>query len=129
MTRNKNRIYMALYARSGPQGHIHHVALLVSPKNPDANSQNTWWLHAKNKPNPAYAVQQEWQYEALKVSGRTSRLIALVLLGKTERTGEDIGNVLTEVELVQNDSSWTCKEWVFSAIEVSSICRPSSTKS
>jgi hypothetical protein len=45
-----------------------------------------------NKPNPAYVIMQEWQYQlAMMVSGRTNRLIALVLLGKTEKSGEEIG--------------------------------------
>ncbi|KIN98250.1 hypothetical protein M404DRAFT_853188 [Pisolithus tinctorius Marx 270] len=124
MARNKKRIYMSLYARTGSQEHIHHFALLVSPKNPTGNNLSTWRLHAMNRPNPAYATQQEWQYKPAIVPGRTTRLLALVLLGKTQRSGEDISNILTAVELVQDDPSWTCKEWVFGAIEVRSVQIP-----
>ena len=121
MTRNKNRIYLALYARTGPQSHIHHISLLVSPKKPDPNGNNTWRFHVMNIPNPAYVTMQEWQYQALLVLGRTTRLIALVLLGKTVKSGEEIGQILTAVDIVQDNPSWTCKEWVFSAIEVSQL--------
>ena len=72
-----------------------------------------------NKPNPSRPTSQEWKYEPLQVIGRTGRLLALGLLGKTEKSGRAISEMLRAVELVQDDTSWNCKSWAFSAIEAS----------
>lgn len=117
MPRNKNRIYMAFYSRSKFDGY--HMAVLVSPKNPNPNDTNTWRLHVMNKPNPSRLTQQEWKYEPLEVIGRTGRLLALGLLGKTDKSGKEVSEMLGAVEVVQDDMGWNCKSWTFSAIEAS----------
>jgi hypothetical protein len=63
---------------------------------------------------------QEWHHQAIIVSSCANRLIALVLLGKTEKRGEEIGHIL-KADIVWDNPSWTCKEWVFSAVEVSQL--------
>ncbi|KAH7913240.1 hypothetical protein BJ138DRAFT_1146455 [Hygrophoropsis aurantiaca] len=116
MTRNKNRIYMAFYSRSG--GSDYHLALLLSPKNPKPNDRDTRRFHAMNRPDPNRISQQEWVYESIQVFGRTSRLLALALLGKTEMDDNELSDLLASVKLVQDDANWNCRSWVFSAIEV-----------
>jgi len=106
MPRNKNRIYMAFYSRSKPDDY--HMAVLVSPKNPAPNDTNTWRLHVMNKPNPSRLTQQEWKYEPLEVIGRTGRLLALGLLGKTDKSGKEVSEMLGAVEVVQDDIGWLC---------------------
>lgn len=73
-----------------------------------------------NKPKSSRPTQQEWKYEPLEVIGRTGRLLALALLDKTETSGEDVSETLRAVEVVQDDMSWNCRTWTFSAIEASS---------
>ena len=72
-----------------------------------------------NRPNPSRLTQQEWRYEPLQVIGRTGRLLSLALLDKTEKGGEEVSEMLRNVEVVQDDISWNCKSWTFSAIEAS----------
>jgi hypothetical protein len=115
---------MAFYARTGNTGHIHHVALHVSPKNADAHRMNTWRMHAVNKPDAAYVTQQVWTYDPGTIINRPQGLIALVLLGKTVKDGEELRDVLKAVEIVQEDLSYTCKSWVFGAIEVIQLLQP-----
>lgn len=119
MGRNKQRIYLALYTRTGQRSDIPHVALLLCPKKTNQADTNTWRFHAMNRPNTDFTTQQEWQYDGTTTHGRTNRMMALVLLGKTENDGEHLNEILSQVEMVQDDPSWSCKEWVFSAIEVS----------
>ena len=77
-----------------------------------------------NRPNPGRPTQQEWKYESLQVIGRTGRLLSLALLDKTEKSGEEVSEMLRAVEVVQDDMSWNCKSWTFSAIEVSIRLHP-----
>lgn len=73
-----------------------------------------------NRPNTSFTTtQQEWCYDATSTYGCTNRMIALVLLGKTEMSGEQLDEILSQVGMVQDDPTWSCKEWAFSAIEVS----------
>jgi hypothetical protein len=122
MPRNKNRIYMAFYSRS--QNDNYHMAVLVSPKNPNPDDTNTWRLHVMNRPNPNRLTQQEWKYEPLQVIGRTGRLLSLALLDKTEKSGEEVSEMLRNVEVVQDDMSWNCKSWTFSAIKAIRLLVP-----
>ena len=89
-------------------------------KNPNPKDISTWRLHVMNKPKSSRPTQQEWKYEPLEVIGRTGRLLALALLDKTETSGEEVSETLRAVEVVQDDMSWNCRTWTFSAIEASS---------
>jgi hypothetical protein len=72
-----------------------------------------------NRPNTDFATQQEWRYEVTTTYGRTNRMVALVLLGKTEISGEQLDVILSQVGIVQDDPTWSCKTWALCAIEVS----------
>lgn len=100
------------------------MAVLVSPKNPNPDDTNTWRLHVMNRPNPNRLTQQEWKYEPLQVIGRTGRLLSLALLDKTEKSGEEVSEMLRNVEVVQDDMSWNCKSWTFSAIKAIRLLVP-----
>lgn len=67
MTRNKNRIYMGYYARSGHDDY--HTAILISPKNPKYDLPGTWRLHVVDLPNPNGSTY--WEYRALLVDNCT----------------------------------------------------------
>ncbi|KAJ8469979.1 hypothetical protein ONZ45_g16707 [Pleurotus djamor] len=112
---NKNRIYMAFYARTDEK---FHMGLLVMPKTVAGNEKTTWRLHAINRPDPSRRIQQRWDYEGDAVPARTPRILALVLLGKTEMSGRSVSDLLgAYVKPKQDDPMWNCKLWVFSAIE------------
>ncbi|KAH9941997.1 hypothetical protein B0H21DRAFT_539205 [Amylocystis lapponica] len=115
MTGSRSRLYMGLYKRTRGQGY--HMALLLSPKSP-TDSVAIWRYHATNKPNPETPVtQQDWVYEPMQVFGRDSRLLALVLLDKTGRCGEDLARVLASAPVVQSDPNWNCRSWLFGAVQ------------
>lgn len=115
MTRNKNRIYF--YSRSGHDNF--HTTILVSPKKPKSHDNTTWRLHVINQPNPSRPTQVEWVYEPRLVQGRTLRLRALILLGKTETKGQELSETLGAVEVVQDDENLDCTSWTLSAVQAS----------
>jgi hypothetical protein len=117
MTRNKNRIYMGFYARSGHDNY--HTVILVSPKNSKPDDNTTWQLDVRNRPDPSRSTQEKWVYSPLLVEGRSSRLLALVLLGKTKAKGQELSEALGAVEVVQDDKNWNCVTWTLSAIQAS----------
>lgn len=119
---NKNRIYMAFYHR--PTHNNFHVALLVTPRDIDSESEDSLCLHVMNTPSrltddPDEEAVVRWNYRPQSVCSRTGRLGALVFLGKTVMSADDLKDMLVSVPIVQGDSSWTCKSWTFSAIQAS----------
>ena len=117
MTRNKNRIYIAFFARPGHDNF--HTAILVTPKNPKPNENTSWQLHVINRPDTSRANQEEWVYNPQQTDGRTSRLMALILLGKTEANGQELSEMLGAVEVVQDVSNWNCTSWTLSTVQAS----------
>jgi hypothetical protein len=113
----ERHIYIAFFSRSGHEDY--HTAILVSPRNPEADGNRTWQLHVMNRINPTRRTQEEWEYEPLLVAGRPSRLLALVLLSKTELSGRELSEMLRAVEVIQDDTNWNCRTWTLSAAQAS----------
>ncbi|RDB23487.1 hypothetical protein Hypma_008956 [Hypsizygus marmoreus] len=112
--RNKDRLYLAYYYR-GAAGKGYHVALLLTPKNPSQEVSNCYQYHATNPPAPGGQV---WKFQPLRVPPRTDKLLAALLLGKTEHDNKTIENLLLEqVPVVQGDPVWRCRHWCWNAIQ------------
>ncbi|KAH9949240.1 hypothetical protein B0H21DRAFT_144452 [Amylocystis lapponica] len=113
MARNKNRIYMVLYHYSNDDRY--HAALLVSKKPPGTER---WRYHVINRLTPVRGgVRQDWVFDVVILGSRTTRMLALVLLGKTQRNCEDFSEPLASAPIVQDDVGWTCENWVFGAVQ------------
>ncbi|KAJ8469982.1 hypothetical protein ONZ45_g16708 [Pleurotus djamor] len=93
------------------------MVILVTPKNAGPTTQTAWRLHALNRPDPSRPGGERWDYEAGPIESRPSRLLALALLGKTEMSGQSLGELVKKVGLKQDDDQWSCVSWVEDAVE------------
>lgn len=103
MVANKDRAYVALYARSEPG--MYHWALTRSPKEEDPDDLfETTRYHVRNLP---CADGEYWEYEHRETrSVATSHTLVRILISKIERRKvETMERVLQDVELKQNDPS------------------------
>ena len=111
MVRNKDRIHVMLYARSGPG---YHWAPTWSPKDEGLESTTeTTRYHVVNDP------YGHWQYEAISTrSSPTPRALVRLTLGKVKRSDVNkLEEILENIPIVQDDLTWTCRSWVEAAVE------------
>jgi hypothetical protein len=112
---NKDRIYIALYARGGQDPNTYHWAIIVGPKK-EVEGGKGFRYHARQRLDPATPGRQEWHYEALDIPlAQTSMLLARVMIGKVVDEAR-LSTTLAAVLLVQDDPAWTCRIWVRDAI-------------
>ena len=112
---NKDRVYIALYARGGLDPNSYHWAIIVGPKNEVEGERGTRY-HVRNRYVPEQPGPPVWQYEALAIPlVQTNMLLARVMIGKV-LDGSRLRTVLERVPLVQQDPAWTCRIWVKSAV-------------
>jgi hypothetical protein len=114
MVRNKNRLYLALshHPPGGVQGH-HHQSLLFLPKTLDLSCPgqlDAWRFRAVRDEG-----SDRWGYRGAPAPARTTMLGALVLLGKTTLSGEELNEMLQAVPLRDIDN---CTVWTNEAIQV-----------
>ncbi|KAL8728434.1 MAG: hypothetical protein Q9166_005396 [cf. Caloplaca sp. 2 TL-2023] len=116
MPANKDRLYVALYARGGGSHRepgsdaTYHWALMVGQKGDDGGSKG-WRFHAKN---PKGAT--DWIYEELELAKmQTGMLLARIVIAKITDF-DRLKAAMRSVEIVQGDPSWTCIKWVENAL-------------
>ncbi|KAG4441311.1 hypothetical protein IFR05_003239 [Cadophora sp. M221] len=119
MPSNKDRLYIALYARGGaatmPGGEDeYHWGLVVGPKI-EAESKKGMLYHAKEQMiGPG---QSTWVFEERSISLlATSMLLVRIMVGKVEST-ERLVNILRNVPIRQGLEDWNCVSWVHEALE------------
>jgi hypothetical protein len=109
MVSQKSRLYLALYARSGA-GEPYHWALIVGPKDEAQGAQGKRY-HIKNQIDPETG-RERWVYEEFDVPMQpTGMLLVRILIAKVEKPNR-LGQLLSRVTLVQDDTDWNCKNWV-----------------
>lgn len=96
-----------------------HTALLLSPKNPDAVNRETIRYHVKNVLVGGVIT---WVFSTEQVRNRTKKLLSTALLGKISIPEAELRAILETVPVVQDNSEWRCRHWVWNAIQV---CRQS----
>ena len=113
MTRNKPRLYIALY--TNPRPNQYHWALMVGPK--DVEDPSVVRYHVKNPPAEiAGEVVAPWIYERIVPSRlRTWNLLARLVVAKIEEP-DLIDSTLQAVPIIQGDPEWTCRIWVKDAV-------------
>lgn len=110
---NKDRIYVALYARGGQDPNTYHWAIIIGPKNEVEGGQGGRY-HVKH--DPLQPGESFWKYEDLPIPlTQTASLLARVTIGKVTDKSR-LERVLKNVPLVQGDPAWTCRVWVRDAI-------------
>ncbi|KAM7197043.1 hypothetical protein V8F20_006796 [Naviculisporaceae sp. PSN 640] len=119
MTKNKDRLYVALYARGGgptmPGGEDkYHWALLTGPKNEQSGSPGNR-MHAREYPSPTGST---WAYEHRDITmNATNMILVRIVVGKItnmNRLLEIVGNV----PIRGNVPGWNCVEWVREALQL-----------
>jgi hypothetical protein len=122
-TSNKDRIYVALYARGGQDPNTYHWAIIIGPKN-EVEGGRGFRYHARQRLDPARPGRHVWHYEALDIPlAQTSMLLARVMIGKVA-DGAQLAATLAAVPLVQDDLAWTCRIWVRDALpKMPMFCR------
>lgn len=114
-TSNKDRIYIALYARGGQEPGTYHWAIIVGPKIEAKGTQGRRF-HVKQRLDPAGNGQFVWIYESLEIPlVPTGMLLGRITIGKVTDKAR-LHSTLSAVPVLQNDPSWTCRIWVRGAI-------------
>ena len=117
MVSNKDRLYVALYARhgTGPDPEPYHWGLIRSPKGEDYDATESTRYHVRNIPT---SDGQVWEYETRDVRSRaTYNLLVRILISKIDpgKVGR-MESILNYVEIIQDDPGWNCKSWVEVAV-------------
>ncbi|PGH02262.1 hypothetical protein AJ80_08887 [Polytolypa hystricis UAMH7299] len=112
---NKDRIYVALYARGGQDPNTYHWAIIVGPKT-EVEGGRGFRYHARQRLDPTTPGRQVWHYEALDIPlTQTSMLLARVMIGKVANHAQ-LAKTLAAVPREQDNPAWTCRIWVRDAI-------------
>lgn len=119
MPRNKDRLQLALYARSKHPG-TYHYAFFVAPKNTKGSMTKH---HVKNTVaiDASEQVVQPWRYERTTVTDVASeqRLLARIIIAKVAKSSDEVQRILDGVPIYQVEDlekaeaqTFTCKTWV-----------------
>ncbi|POR32556.1 Uncharacterized protein TPAR_07232 [Tolypocladium paradoxum] len=131
MTKNKKRLYVALYPSgtvgneerrydippspnpltrpvlNSPTLRRYHWAFLVGPKVEAGKAVPGMRYHVKNFPG------SRWVYEELEAKDVrwTNRLLARIVVAKIEDQGRLV-DIMRNTPVVQGDDSWRCRSWI-----------------
>ena len=109
---NKDRVYVALYARGGQDPNTYHWAIVVGPKEEVEGGR----AYARQRFDPARPGHNIWVYESLEIPLiQTSMLLGRIMIAKVTNSAQ-LHSTLAAVPIVQDDPSWTCRIWVKDAI-------------
>ncbi|RKF78050.1 hypothetical protein GcM1_214018 [Golovinomyces cichoracearum] len=116
---DKDRLYIALYARGGAPTMInkedmYHWALLTGPKTENEKAKGTRF-HVKGR--LVASGQRQWFYDELPVSlHATNMLLVRVKIGKIIDT-KRLRKILRDCPIRQGEQDWNCVSWVKEALE------------
>ena len=133
--RNKRRLYIAYLSRKATKENSIkvHTAFLLSPKNPEVNSDAkvSKLLHVKDVLTSS--GKPIWTYVVEEVQARPPQVIGVQLLSKIPDSLEDkaLQDILAGIPLSQNatDPTWRCRHWIWRAVDVSIPQRHRNTSS
>ncbi|GES66234.1 hypothetical protein ASPCAL11780 [Aspergillus terreus] len=119
MPSNKDRLYVALYARGGiakmpDKEDTYHWALIVGPKAETEGSMG-YRYHAKERPNLRQG--SEWFFEERNIPLiPTSMLLVRIMVGKVA-DGKRLVQILRNIPIRQGQPGWNCVFWVQEALQ------------
>ncbi|KAI1911707.1 hypothetical protein LOZ58_003651 [Ophidiomyces ophidiicola] len=116
MPPNKDRLYIALFAHSRPNAY--HWAFLVSPKENANSNYQTIQYHATNRVQLRDGMMKAtWELERLQLGkAEPVRLLARILIGKVERSRDELDKSLKSVAVIQDDPNSRCRTWAENAL-------------
>ncbi|KAB5575995.1 hypothetical protein GE09DRAFT_611771 [Coniochaeta sp. 2T2.1] len=121
MPSNKDRLYVALYARGGqprmPGGEDkYHWAFITGPKVITQQSAGRR-IHAKERMGQS-GSGSHWEYENRSISMLpTAMILVRVVVGKIEDNARLI-SIMESVPVRGNQPGWNCVEWLKEALEL-----------
>ncbi|KAK9445201.1 hypothetical protein VB005_00309 [Metarhizium brunneum] len=124
MPSDKDRLYVALYARGGAPTmpgleDTYHWALIVGPKTEDKRSRGARF-HAREKMRligTGVVPESVWEYEELESTMLpTSMLLVRVMIGKVKDRNR-LESLLRNIPIRPRVEGWNCVAWVKEAIE------------
>ncbi|KAF7855966.1 hypothetical protein EAF04_009922 [Stromatinia cepivora] len=119
MPSDKNRLYIALYARGGKatmpeKEDTYHWAFIVGPKKELEGSKGTRF-HARERMVSPFGSQ--WQYEEVPIPlMATQMLLVRVMIAKIEND-DRLLQILRKIPVRGGDHGWNCVAWVKEALE------------
>ncbi|XWW97709.1 hypothetical protein V2A60_005696 [Cordyceps javanica] len=124
MPSNKDRLYVALFARTGTvrmsgREDKYHWAFIVAPKRESLQDCGTQ-IHVKNTLQfigEPPTKNTDWRLEKINLTENpTTRLLVRVLVAKINKT-EDLTKILDEIPLRPDTDGWNCVGWVREGLE------------
>ncbi|KAH6628525.1 hypothetical protein F5144DRAFT_579284 [Chaetomium tenue] len=121
MPSNKDRLYVALYARGGAakmpdDEDKYHWALLVGPKNELSSSRGKRY-HAKEKPSGTPG-QLVWEFEGRDTLMEASAMALVRVLVAKITNMDRLVSALQSVPVRGSEPQWNRVEWVKEALEI-----------
>lgn len=111
MVSDKDRLYIALHARSGPG---YHWSLITGPKVEDQDAQGKRF-HAKETMNAAVGRYQ-WEYETTNIRLTPERQVLVRIMFAKVINPARLVEVMSRVASHQDIPTWRCRHWVRDAI-------------
>ncbi|OJZ82151.1 hypothetical protein ASPFODRAFT_64201 [Aspergillus luchuensis CBS 106.47] len=118
MPSDKDRLYVALYARGGAptmpgKEDTYHWALIVGPKI-EGQGKTGVRYHAREKMKTGGS---EWVFEERECSlAPTNMLLVRVIVGKVTNK-DSLVQILRSTPIRQNQAGWNCVAWVREALQ------------
>ncbi|KAI9927113.1 hypothetical protein ASPWEDRAFT_298429 [Aspergillus wentii DTO 134E9] len=119
MPSNKDRLYVALYARGGAptmpgKEDTYHWALIVGPKVETRDKRGVRY-HVIEEPR--FEGGSKWCFKEQSCAlNATSMLLVRVMIGKVEDRKSLVG-ILHKTPIRQGEEGWNCVSWVKEALE------------
>lgn len=120
---NKDRLYIALYARGGDSimsggEDKYHWALLVGPKNEHVHSKGKRFHVKETMMNVNGRTRTQWVFEERDIGmNPTAMILVRIMIGKVTSM-ERVMAVLRGVPIRDNQSGWNCVWWVKEALDM-----------
>jgi len=118
MPSNKDRLYLALYARAGAAKMVgkedtYHWELLVGPKSDKIDDEGLRY-HARERMKQD--GNSEWQFEEAPTTMLPARMIMVrILIAKIE-SRDGLAQILRQIPIRQGQQGWNCVGWIKEAL-------------
>ncbi|KAI4853172.1 hypothetical protein E4T44_01006 [Aureobasidium sp. EXF-8845] len=118
MPSNKDRLYLALYARAGAAKMVgkedtYHWELLVGPKSDRTEDEGVRY-HARERMKQD--GNSEWEFEEAPTTMLPARMIMVrILIAKIE-SREKLAEILKQIPIRQGQQGWNCVGWIKEAL-------------
>ncbi|KAF1734793.1 hypothetical protein CRV24_003712 [Beauveria bassiana] len=128
MSRNKDRLYVALFARTGTvrmpgREDKYHWAFIIAPKHESLKDRGQQ-IHVKNTLQfigEPPTENSDWRLDNINLTKNpTTKLLVRILVAKIKST-DKLMNLLADIPIRSNTHDWNCVAWVQEGFDVA-VC-------